>query len=113
MSIFISMKIIITETQDEKLTRLLESMINSELKYLDENIESFDWESQDALALVDNIKVHRIHKDSKGLNVWVDIYVEFYMGDDYDFLTSEIQYLLRKSFPIVKIFTNEVITQNN
>lgn len=107
------MKIIITETQDEKLTKLLERMINSELKYLDENRESFDWDAQDALAIVDNIKVHHIHKDSKGLNVWVDIYVVFYMGDDYDFLTSEIQYLLRKSFPIVKIFTNEVITIDN
>jgi hypothetical protein len=107
------MKIIITETQDEKLTRVIQNLINSELKYLDENRESFEWYLQDALAMVDNIKVHHIHKDSKGLNVWVDIYVVHYMGDDYDFLTSEIQYLLRKSFPIVKIFTNEVITIDN
>jgi hypothetical protein len=107
------MKIIITETQDEKLTKLLERMINSELTYLNDNIESFDWGVQDALAMVDNIKVHHIHKDSKGLNVWVDIYVVIDEVGDYDFLTSEIQYSLRKSFPIVKIFTNEVITIEN
>jgi hypothetical protein len=107
------MKIIITETQDEKLTKLLERMINSELTYLNDNIESFDWSVQDALAMVDYIKVHHIHKDSEGLNVWVDIYVVIDEVGDYDFLTSEIQYSLRKSFPIVKIFTNEVITTDN
>lgn len=107
------MKIIITETQDEKLTKLLERLINSELKYLRIDGGELDWDAQDALAIVDNIKVHHIHKDSKGLNVWVDIYVVDNMDEDYDFLTSEIQYLLRKSFPIVKIFTNEVITIDN
>ena len=106
------MKIIISESKTEKLTRVIQNLINNELEYLRENSESFDWDAQDALSVVDNIKVNHISYVDD-IKVWVDIYVAHYIDDDYDFLTSEIQYGLRKSFPILKIFTNEVITQDN
>jgi hypothetical protein len=106
------MKIIITEDKESKLKEILQHLINVELEELQDNSGAFDWDAQDALAFIDNIKInHLTYID--GIKVWVDIYVLFYMGEDYDFITSEIQYNLRNKFPHLKIFTNEVITQDN
>lgn len=106
------MKIIITEDRESKLKEYVEYLINVELDSLQENSGEFDWDAQDALAFIDNIKInHLTYVD--GIKVWVDIFVVYYMGEDYDFITSEIQYRLKKKLPNLKIFTNEVISIDN
>ena len=106
------MKIIITEDKESKLKKYVEYLINVELESLQENSGEFDWDAQDALAFIDNIKInHLTYVD--GIKVWVDIFVVYYMGEDYDFITSEIQYRLKNKLPNLKIFTNEVISIDN
>lgn len=106
------MKIIITEDKESKLKKYVEYLINVELESLQANSGEFDWDAQDALAFIDNIKIHHLTYVD-GIKVWVDIFVVYYMGEDYDFITSEIQYRLKKKLPNLKIFTNEVISIDN
>ena len=106
------MKIIITEDKESKLKKYVEYLINVELESLQENRGEFDWDAQDALAFIDNIKIHHLTYVD-GIKVWVDIFVVYYMGEDYDFITSEIQYRLKNKLPNLKIFTNEVISIDN
>ena len=106
------MKIVITEDKESKLKKYVEYLINVELESLQDISGEFDWDAQDALAFIDNIKInHLTYID--GIKVWVDIFVVYYMGEDYDFITSEIQYRLKKKLPHLKIFTNEVISIDN
>ena len=105
------MKIIITEDKVSKLKEILQHFINVEFQDLQDNSDEFDWHVQVLLASIDGIEInHLTYVD--GIKVWVDIYG--YDSDlDFDFVTSEIQYRLTKKFPHLKIFTNEVIMQDN
>jgi hypothetical protein len=106
------MKFIITEDKESKLKEIIQHLINVELKYLHDNPGMFSWDAQDALSFIDNIKIyHLTYVD--GIKVWVNIYVVNPDFEDYDFITSEIQYNLKNKFPHLKIFTNEVIMQDN
>lgn len=105
------MKIIITEDKVSKLKEILQHLINVELEELQDNSEAFDWDTQDMLASIDGIQIHHITYID-GIKVWVDI---FGYSDEFDFdvITSEIQHILSKKFPHLKIFTNEFVNQNN
>jgi hypothetical protein len=105
------MKVIITESKETKLKEILEYLINVQVEDILSNSEGFSWDAQDAIASIDGVEInHMTYND--GIKVWIDIY-GYDDTFDFDFLTSEIQYRLRKSFPHLKIFTNEVIMQDN
>ena len=114
LPIFINMRIIITESKETKLKEILEYLINVQVKDILSNSdysERFSWDEQNAIASIDGVEInHMTYID--GIKVWIDIY-GYDDTFDFDFLTSEIQYRLRKSFPHLKIFTNEVIMQDN
>ena len=105
------MKVIITESKERKTKELLQHLITTEFEKLQENSDEFDWEAQEILQSIDAIEINHITYVD-GIKIWVDIYG--YDGNlDFDFITSEIQFRLRKSFPYLKIFTNEFVSQNN
>lgn len=105
------MKVIITESKETKLKEILEYLINVQVEDILSNSEGFSWDVQDAIASIDGVEInHMTYND--GIKVWIDIY-GYDDTFDFDFLTSEIQYRLRKSFPHLKIFTNEVILQDS
>ena len=107
------MIVIITESKERKTKELLQHLITTEFEKLQENSDEFDWESQEILQSIDAIEINHITYVD-GIKIWVDIYgYDGNLDFDFDFITSEIQFRLRKSFPYLKIFTNEFVSQNN
>ena len=101
------MKLIITEDKIQKsINRLLQSTLNSLLN--DE--EYFDSYELDILNTIDRVEISHI-TTGIGVTVWLNIYSK--INENFDFLTSELQYKMKNHVPNIRIFTNEVITDED
>lgn len=101
------MKIIITENKIQKsINRLIQSILNSLLN--DE--EFFDSYELDILNSIDRVEISHI-TTGIGITVWLNIYSK--INENFDFLTSELQYKMKNYISNIRIFTNEVITDED
>lgn len=101
------MKIIIKE---DKLKNSLERLIQSTLNSLLEDENTFDSYELDTLKSIDRVEISHI-TTGIGITVWLNIYSK--INENFDFLTSELQYKLKNLIPNIKIFTNDVITPDD
>lgn len=104
------MKTEITDKQLIKLKKTIQDMIYSELNLI--RGESEEWglgemDSLDELNSINDITIDRI-SPHKGLTVYVKIYSNT-DRDDFNEIMSELNYRISKWFPIIKIFTDEII----
>jgi hypothetical protein len=98
------MKIIIKE---DKLKNSLEKLIQSTFNSFLNDEEYFDSYELDILNSIDRVEISHI-TTGIGITVWLNIYSK--INENFDFLTSELQYKLKNLIPNIKIFTNDVIT---
>ena len=101
------MKIIIKE---DKLKNSLEKLIQSTFNSFLNDEEYFDSYELDILNSIDRVEISHI-TTGIGITVWLDIYSK--INENFDFLTSELQYKLKNLIPNIKIFTNDVITPDD
>jgi len=101
------MKIIIKE---DKLKNSLEKLIQSTFNSFLNDEEYFDSYELDILNSIDRVEISHI-TTGIGITVWLNIYSK--INENFDFLTSELQYKLKNLIPNIKIFTNDVITPDD
>lgn len=111
----INMKYIITENQKDKISKLVQNFIDSELATLKKTAESEDsemsFEETIQVEKIESIKIHSIDKKDKWI-IYVDVYTSrplYY----YDEVLYHISYQLKKHIgPNVVRENKMVITQN-
>jgi len=106
------MKYIITESQSNKLTGVIQKLINITLDQIRE--ESQEWglgemDELDEVDSVDRIEVFNI-VSVDGIKVYVDIYKNSNRFD-FDNIRAEIQYRIQDIIPNIKIFINDIIDE--
>ena len=109
------MKYIITENQKDKIFKLIQNFIDSELQMLKQMAESEDnemsFEETNQIETIENIRVHSVDKKEKWI-IYVDIYTPrplYY----YDDVLYYISYQLKKHIGPNDIMENQmIITQD-
>ncbi len=109
------MKYIITENQKDKIIKLIQNFIDSELQMLKQMAESEDndmsFDETLQIETIESIKVHSVDKQEKWI-IYVDVYTPrplYY----YDEILYHISYQLKKHIGPNVIRENQmVITQN-
>ena len=106
------MKVVITQEQKNKMEKIIQRIIDSELDNIRKESEEWGMGEMDELheiGAIDKIKIDRIEKD-KVLNVYVNIYLS-YPRYDFENTLNEIEYRLRKQFPKINFIENEIIDE--
>lgn len=106
------MKVVITQEQKNKLEKIIQRIIDSELDNIRKESEEWGMGEMDELheiGAIDKIKIDRIEND-KVLNVYVNIYLS-YPRYDFDNTIYEIEYRLKNWFPSIEVFLNEMIDE--
>jgi len=104
------MKVEINDNQLEKIHKIIQGLIDSELNSLREESEEWglgEMDEIDEISSINKIVIDRI-SPFKGINVYIDIYSNT-GREDYDNVRGEIQYRISEWFPNVKLFINEII----
>jgi hypothetical protein len=106
------MKIIITESQKDKLFNIFNKLLNDLMDNI--KVDSEDWglgemDELDEVNSVDHIGVDRV-VTFDGIKVYVNLYVNK-ERDDWDNVWSEIQYRVNQHIPHAKIVLNDVIVE--
>lgn len=104
------MKVEITNKQLEKIHKIIQGLIDSELNSLREESEEWglgEMDEIDEISSINKIVIDRI-SPFKGISVYIDIYSNT-GREDYDNVRGEIQYRVSEWFPNVKLFINEII----
>ena len=106
------MKVVITQEQKNKMEKIIQRIIDSELDNIRKESEEWGMGEMDELheiGAIDKIKIDRIEND-KVLNVYVNIYLS-YPRYDFDNTIYEIEYRLKNWFPSIEVFLNEMIDE--
>ena len=106
------MKILITESQVEKLRNPIQQALNFELRNIKKESEDWGMGEMDELheiGAVDKIKIDRIEKD-RVLQVYVNIYLN-YPRYDFGNILNEIEYRIRQYIPKTNLIENEIIDE--
>ena len=104
------MKVEITNKQLEKIHKIIQGLIDSELNSLREESEEWglgEMDEIDEISSINKIVIDRI-SPFNGISVYIDIYSNT-GREDYDNVRGEIQYRISEWFPNVKLFINEII----
>jgi hypothetical protein len=106
------MKIIITESQKDKLFNIFNKLLNDLMDNI--KVDSEDWGlgemyGFDEVNSVDHIGVDRV-VTFDGIKVYINLYVNK-ERDDWDNVWSEIQYRVNQHIPHAKIVLNDVIVE--
>lgn len=104
------MKILITESQVEKLRKPIQQALNFELRNIKKESEDWGMGEMDELheiGAVDKIKIDRI-ENGKVLEVYVNIYIS-YPRYDFENTLNEIEDRIRTHFPKINLIENEIL----
>ena len=104
------MKILITESQVEKLRNPIQQALNFELRNIKKESEDWGMGEMDELheiGAVDKIKIDRI-ESGKVLEVYVNIYIS-YPRYDFENTLNEIEDRIRTHFPKINLIENEIL----
>lgn len=104
------MKILITESQVEKLRKPIQQALNFELRNLKK--ESDDWgmgemDELHEINAIDKIKIDRI-ESGEVIEVYVNIYIN-YRRYDFENTLNELEYRIRTHFPKINLIENEIL----
>lgn len=110
------MKFLISEIQKEKIFKIIQSLIDVELRKIknesehvpNDEFEFYHSESNE----VEKIKVKEIVDSENGMKVYVDFYVNSNRMV-FEYLLGEIIYRLRKVFPKILLIHDETIDERD
>lgn len=108
------MNIEITNKQLEKLSSIIQGLIDSQLNIIREESEEWGLGEMDEyyeVSSVDKIIIDRIVPYSK-----IKVYVDLYRNSDreeFDNIRSELQYMINEWLPKVELYINQIIDTNN
>lgn len=104
------MKVEINDKQLEKVHKIIQGLIDSELNSLREESEEWGLGEMDELDEIDSISKIVIDRISphQGISVYIDIYSDT-GREEYDNVRGEIQYRVSEWFPNIKLFINDII----
>ena len=103
------MKVEINDKQLEKVHKIIQGLIDSELNSLREESEEWglgEMDELDEINSVDKIIINRI-SPFQGISVYINIYTNTGL-EDFDNIRAEIQYRVSGWVPNVKLFINEI-----
>lgn len=108
------MNIEITNKQLEKLSIIIQGLIDSQLNII--RVESEEWglgeiDEYNEVSSVDKIIIDRIVPYSK-----IKVYVDLYRNSDreeFDNIRAELQYMINEWLPKVELYINQIIDTNN
>ena len=108
------MNIEITDKQLDKLSSIIQGLIDSQLNIIRE--ESEEWglgeiDEYNELSSIDKIIIDRIVPYSK-----IKVYVDLYRNSDreeFDNIRAELQYMINEWLPKVELYINQIIDTNN
>jgi len=108
------MNIEITDKQLDKLSSIIQGLIDSQLNIIRE--ESEEWglgeiDEYNELSSIDKIIIDRIVPYSK-----IKVYVDLYRNSDreeFDNIIAELQYMINEWLPKVELYINQIIDTNN
>jgi hypothetical protein len=103
------MKVEINDKQLEKVHKIIQGLIDSELNSLREDSEEWglgEMDELDEIDSVDKIIINRI-SPHQGISVYIDIYTNT-GREEYDNVRGEIQYRVSERFPKIKLFIKEI-----
>ena len=106
------MKVVITQEQKNKLEKIIQRIIDSELDNIRKESEEWGLGEMDELheiESIDKIKIDRIESD-KVLQVYVNIYIN-YPRYEFDNTIYEIENRLEDWFPNIEVILNEIIDE--
>lgn len=104
------MKIVLKDTQLEKIKNKIQDLIDYELNQLREESEEWGMGEMDELhelQSVDKITIDHITMIGK-IKVYINIHRE-QLRHDFDNLRAEIQYRLENWIPNIELYINEII----
>ncbi len=106
------MKIIISESQKNRLYSIIQTLINSEMNRIREDSEEWGLGEMDELDEVESVnKIEVVNIVSvDGIKVYVDIYKNS-QREDFQNIRGEIQYSIQDYIPNVKVFINDIIDE--
>lgn len=108
------MNIEITNKQLEKLSSIIQGLIDSQLNIIREESEEWglgEMDEYDEVNSVDKIIIDRIVPYSK-----IKVYVNLYRNSDreeFDNIRAELQYMINEWLPNVELYINQIIDTNN
>jgi hypothetical protein len=108
------MKVEINDKQLEKVHKITQGLIDSELNSLREESEEWglgEMDELDEINSVDKIIINRI-SPFQGISVYINIYTNT-GREEYDNVRGEIQYRISEWFPNIKLFINEIISHES
>jgi hypothetical protein len=103
------MNIEITQKQSKLIWEISQNAIKSTLNRL--RSESDDYFIDSGVDIIDKIVINNITTHTR-ITVYVDIYIT-YPRYDFDDVTSEISYTLRKFIPNAVVLTNDIIDERD
>ena len=106
------MKYLIDNSQVEKMKKLVQRLINSELDTIREESEEWGMGEMDELheiQSIDKIKINHITLSDK-IKVYLDIY-KSQNRSDFDNIIAEIQYRIEDWLPNIELYINEIIDE--
>ena len=106
------MKYIVGENQVEKMKKLVQRLINSQLDAIREESEEWGMGEMDELheiQSIDKIKINYITLSGK-IKVYIDIY-KSQNRSDFDNIRGEIQYRIEDLLPNIELYINEIIDE--
>ena len=106
------MKYIVGENQVEKMKKLVQRLINSQLDAIKEESEEWGMGEMDELhelESIDKIKINYITLSGK-IKVYIDIY-KSQNRSDFDNIKDEIQYRLEDLLPNIELEINDIIDE--
>lgn len=108
------MNIEITNKQLEKLSSIIQGLIDSQLNIIREESEEWGLGEMDEyyeVSSVDKIIIDRIVPHSK-----IKVYVDLYRNSDreeFDNIRADLQYRINEWLPKVELYINQIIDTNN
>ena len=106
------MKIVISESQKNRLYSIIQKLINSELNRIREDAEDWGLGEMDELDEVESVnKIEVVNIVSvDGMKVYIDIYKNS-QREDFQNIRGELQYSIQDIIPNVKLFINDIIDE--
>jgi hypothetical protein len=106
------MKIIISESQKNRLYPIIQKLINSELNRIREDAEDWGLGEMDEIEEVESVnKIEVVNIVSvDGMKVYIDIYKNS-EREDFQNIRGELQYSIQDIIPNVKLFINDIIDE--
>jgi len=108
------MNIEITDKQLDKLSSIIQGLIDSQLNIIREKSEEWglgEIDEYNELSSIDKIIIDRIVPYSK-----IKVYVDLYRNSDreeFDNIRAELQYMINEWLPKVELYINQIIDTNN